>query len=386
MNAAAIQASGAGARPSVPRIDPRRPALQTPAGLRRIVLGSDEGERLTRGPATEAAVKPLRSAGPFAGCLLVVLHTDRGALDEHAREVIAAAALLARPDEAVVLIALGECRDDLAAAGVDRAEWLVVDARWQPGALAAWVAERCGELSPRHVLMPDAGANADLGRRIALRTGMATAAHVVEIAQHAARVRMAGGKDALAPCPTFMLLARQVARSALPFVGHGKSSQADPALVSPGGVEDLGVEDGNAQNIALEEADFILAAGNGVSDVALFNNVALALGAATAASRVAVDDGRFPRLKQVGATGRTVQARGYVAIGISGAVQHLQGIRECRHVIAVNTDVSAPIAQRAEFTVQADAQALLQALLVLARKDAPPATVTATTPSAAIAS
>jgi electron transfer flavoprotein alpha subunit len=82
---------------------------------------------------------------------------------------------------------------------------------------------------------------------------------------------------------------------------------------------------------------------------------------------VAVDDGRFPRSQQIGATGRTVQARGYLAMGISGAVQHLQGIRECRHVIAVNTDPAAPIAQRSELTVAEDVQNLMRALLTLVR-------------------
>ena len=74
--------------------------------------------------------------------------------------------------------------------------------------------------------------------------------------------------------------------------------------------------------------------------------------------------------QQIGATGRTVQARGYLAMGISGAVQHLQGIRECRHVIAVNTDRAAPMVQRAEFTVVEDVQALMREMLTLLRNEA----------------
>ena len=130
-------------------------------------------------------------------------------------------------------------------------------------------------------------------------------------------------------------------------------------------------------------ADFILAAGNGVTDVKLFLELAEALGAAVGASRVAVDDGRFARSQQIGATGRTVQARGYLAMGISGAVQHLQGIRECRHVLAVNTDVSAPMVQRAELTVVEDVQALMRELLALlqAERAAPPAVSSPPIPS-----
>jgi electron transfer flavoprotein alpha subunit len=351
----------------IKRIDPRRPAVFTAAGLRRIVLGSDDGERLGRIAHAAVEAKPLRSAGPFRACIVVIAHTERGALDEHAREAIAAAALLARADEAVRLLALGDCRDDLASTGVDDAEVLALGVAYRPHALAMWVQSRCGELQPRHVLLPDRGADADLGRRLAALAALHAAAEVVELSHEQVRVRAADGQDACAPLPPLMLLKRHAARAALPFVGHGRCEVAGASLQAEAGIEDLGLEPGDPQSVPLEEADFIVAAGNGVSDVALFNRLAQTLGAATGASRVAVDDGRFARSKQVGATGKTVQARGYLAIGISGAVQHLQGIKDCRHVIAINTDGAAPIAQRAELTVVDDAQPVMQALLGLAQ-------------------
>ncbi len=116
-------------------------------------------------------------------------------------------------------------------------------------------------------------------------------------------------------------------------------------------------------SIALEEADFIVGAGNGVSNVETLEALARTLGAAVGASRVAVDEGKFPRDKQIGATGKTVTASAYVAVGISGAVQHLQGIKDCRHVIAINRDAGAPIVKRADLTVIGDAEELMQALL-----------------------
>ncbi len=91
-------------RPDLRRIDPRRPARVTPQGLRRIVLGGTEGERTLRLPAHgHAATRRPRLAQPATGCLLVLTQADNGGLDEHARETIAAAALLARADEAVVV-------------------------------------------------------------------------------------------------------------------------------------------------------------------------------------------------------------------------------------------------------------------------------------------
>lgn len=359
------------------RVDPRRPALITAQGLRRIVLGGTEGERdLRLAGAAHATVRRPRLAQAVADCLLVVTHPDSGGIDEHAREAIAAAALLARADEAVVVIV--PCADpalqlDAAALGIDRLELLPVTDETPPYALAAAVAQRRQALRPRIVLMPDRGDDADLGRRLAAAQALSVAAGVVEIAEGRARVRDQGGLgrtggDATAELAQLdlLLVARHVARTELSFLGLGEQLLLPAPAVRPiAGVRDLGRMAGKAQQVALEEAEFILAAGNGVTDVALFHQLAQALGAAVGASRVAVDDGRFPRSQQIGATGRTVQARGYLALGISGAVQHLQGIRECRHVMAVNTDPAAPIAQRSELTVAEDVQQLMRALLTL---------------------
>jgi electron transfer flavoprotein alpha subunit len=363
----------------IPRIDPRRPATVTAQGLRRIVLGGTEGERDLRGSASaHATVRRPRLAQAVPACLLVVTHADAGSLDEHAREAIAAAALLAHADEAVVVLVPGAgeaLQLDAASFGIDRLECLPTGNGVGPEALAEAVAQRWQALKPRLMLVPDRGDDADLARRVAVRQALRVAAPVIEIAEGRARVRDQGAigrnsGDATAALDTLdlLLVARQVARTELPFLGLAEQlTLPSPATRPVPGLRDLGRVAGQAQQVALEEADFILAAGNGVTDVQLFHELAQALGAAVGASRVAVDDGRFPRSQQIGATGRTVQARGYLALGISGAVQHLQGIRECRHVMAVNTDPAAPIAQRSEFTVAEDVQNLMRALLALVR-------------------
>jgi len=352
----------------VKRVDPRRPAIVTPAGLRRIVLGSSEGERLTGAaqPRHGIVAKPVRSPGPFTQCTLVVAHAERGSLAEHARQVVAAAAILAAADCEVVVAVLGACHDDAAVLGIDR---LLVQgdfdpAAYQPEASVQWLLQLHREWRPTRCLLADRGADGELGRRFAVAAGLSLACSVVELAADRVRLRAAAGFDALGAPAALMLLARGTANATLPFVGLGQQAPA-PALPAPAatGVEDLGIETGDPQSLALEEADFILAAGNGVTDLPLFDALAQALGAATGASRVAVDDGRFPRAKQIGATGKTVSASTYLALGISGAVQHLQGIKDCRHVIAVNLDAAAPIARRAALTVVEDSGALMQALL-----------------------
>lgn len=356
----------------VRRIDPRRPAVTTPAGLRRIILGSSEGERLAAHAAHGPAVKPVRSSGPFARCTLVVTHAERGALTDGARQAIAAAAILASTNTEVVLAVLGPCGDDVAALGVDKL--LMLDSFdpsvYQASACVAWLQGLQATQAPAQWLFADNTADGQLGRRFAVATGMGLQCGVVELAADSLRVPANLQQDWLCPHTPVLLLAKGVASTKLPFVGLGLRAAAPALPATPDtGIEDLGLKAGNPQTLALEEADFILAAGNGVTDLSLFHALALEVGAAVGASRVAVDDGRFARAQQIGATGKTVSASGYLALGISGAVQHLQGIKDCRHVIAVNLDASAPIARRADLTVVEDSAALMHALLGLVRKE-----------------
>ncbi|HEY8904726.1 MAG TPA: electron transfer flavoprotein subunit alpha/FixB family protein, partial [Rhodoferax sp.] len=125
----------------VRRIDPRRPAILTPAGLRRIVLGSSGGERLTAQLSHAPVAKAVRSQGPFTRCTLVVTHAERGTLTDVARQAIAAAAILATPETEVIVAVLGACLDDAAALGIDRLLVLgSFDAsRYQPSACVRWL-------------------------------------------------------------------------------------------------------------------------------------------------------------------------------------------------------------------------------------------------------
>ena len=87
------------------------------------------------------------------------------------------------------------------------------------------------------------------------------------------------------------------------------------------------------------------------------------LGATEGASRVAVDDGFMARDRQVGATGTWVSARVYVAVGISGAIQHLQGIQSCDKVVAINLNPGCDMVKRADLSVIGDAGEILAALV-----------------------
>ncbi len=358
---------------TIKRIDPRRPFVVTPAGLRRITLGEVGSGAASQahwtGHAHHDAPKPIRSVEAAEHVLLVVGHPERGALDDHTRQTAAAAALLADARTEVVLLSFGELKDEVAELGIDKLIELPGFERraFAPEAELQALLACAAALAPRHVFVPDnATGDGDLGRRYAAALGASVAANVVEIdARHVGVYADAKRVFCTRSLPEVVLLAPNAVEPKLPFVGAARKLDAPFALGTgtARGYRDLGMEELDAAQVALEEADFIVSAGNGVTDIGAFEQLAGVFGAAIGASRVAVDNGHFTRDKQVGATGKTVEASLYIAFGISGAVQHLQGIKDCRHVIAVNLDASAPIAKRANLTVVGDAQATIAALI-----------------------
>lgn len=113
-----------------------------------------------------------------------------------------------------------------------------------------------------------------------------------------------------------------------------------------------------SDDVDLTEAERIVAGGRSLKSKENFDGVvrplAAALGATAGASRAAVDAGYAPHGDQVGQTGKTVNPQLYVALGISGAIQHLAGMRTSKVIVAVNTDAEAPIFEHATYGLVAD--------------------------------
>ena len=121
----------------------------------------------------------------------------------------------------------------------------------------------------------------------------------------------------------------------------------------------------DAGDVDITKAEFILSIGRGIEDtenIQQLSEVAEALGATLAVSRPLVDAGWMPSSLQVGQSGKSVSPKVYLALGISGAVQHIAGIRDAETIIAVNTDPRAPIFNVAQYGAVADLFAVVAAL------------------------
>ncbi|WP_016700762.1 electron transfer flavoprotein subunit alpha/FixB family protein [Actinoalloteichus spitiensis] len=298
--------------------------------------------------------------------LVLVDHVD-GAVKKSTLELLTAARRLGEPS-AVVVGAPGtsaKIRESLAGHGAAKVYVVESDAATdllvtpQVDALAL-LAERT---SPAAVLVSATAEGKEIAGRVALRTGSGWLVDVDDIAADGVATQSVFGGAYVVKSKvttgTPVITVRPGAIDAEAAEGAATEEAVEvPVAEASKPVRVTGREPVVAGDRPdLSEASVVVSGGRGVGSADSFSVVeelADALGGAVGASRAAVDSGYYPGQFQVGQTGKTVSPQLYVALGISGAIQHRAGMQTSKTIVAVNKDPEAPIFEIADFGVVGD--------------------------------
>lgn len=359
------------------RLNPaeRRRYVRAPSGRKRLATSGQTGD-LNAHSDREPTALPQRSVAGADGTLLVVPDMLDARLSDQDKDVLGAAhGLAAARDIAVAVLCLSDMPLDIdwSAFGADRLIEMQRPANYAPKWDIDAILAAIDHLSPRHILAPDCFPGiGHVLRRFAVASGRSIATHVKWIAEDTAHCTMADlHQDAAVDVADILLM-----ESGCGQLDQSVRYEAKPIAIRPpdavaGALTSRGELAIDRANLALEEADFIVSGGAGVKDWDTFHALAEALNATKGGTRVVCDEGLLPKSRQVGASGTLVDARCYLAMGIAGAPQHLQGVVNCEHVIAVNTDLHADMVKRAQLAIIADAQAIMPALITLLEAEQP---------------
>jgi electron transfer flavoprotein alpha subunit len=218
--------------------------------------------------------------------------------------------------------------------------------------------------APGVVLIGATATGKDLAPRVAVKTGGGLASDIIgyrmDGANFVAKRPVFAGKAfvevSFVAAPAFAT----VRPNTMPVDEPGAGAAEEAALAADLGAPKAQVVEviaGKSGKLDLTEADRIVSGGRGMKDRANFKileDLADVIGATVGASRAAVDAGYADQAQQVGQTGKVVNPTLYVACGISGAIQHLAGMRTSKVIVAINKDPEAPIFQVADYGLVAD--------------------------------
>jgi electron transfer flavoprotein alpha subunit len=302
--------------------------------------------------------------------ILVIAEQRDGILNRASWEAIAAAQALGGSLRLAVLGAdLDAVAAELATAAAD--EVLVVD---QP-ALASYTADGyvialaalAAQEGPALVLLPHTYQTRDFAPALAARLGRALVTDVTGVRKDGDRLvfsrpvfqgKLSADVVATGPAPLLATIQVGAYRADASKKGSASVRKADVSIDASAIRQKPEAPFKEAkQSVDLSQAERIVAVGRGIKaqeHLALAQQLAQAMGAEIAASRPICDSGWLPMDRQIGSSGQTVAPKLYVALGISGAIQHLVGMKGSRTIVAINKDAEAPIFEIADYGIVGD--------------------------------
>ena len=294
--------------------------------------------------------------------VLVLADHQDGALSQPTRSTVAAAAKLG---DVHVLIAGGATGAAAAAAAKlpSVAKVLTAEADIYANGLAEPMAALLVALAPgySHLLAPASAGGKNVMPRAAALLDVQILSDIAEVVDADTFVRPIYAGNALATVKSAdakkVITVRAASFDPVPAEGGSAPIEAAATAGDPGLSRFLGAEIVKSERPELTAARIVVSGGRAMGSAenfAIVERVADKLGAAIGASRAAVDAGYAPNDHQVGQTGKIVAPELYVAVGISGAIQHLAGMKDSKVIVAINKDEEAPIFQVADYGLVAD--------------------------------
>jgi len=314
--------------------------------------------------------------------ILVIAEQRQGRLNRATWEAIAAAQQLAAGQPVTVAVAgagVAPVAAELAAAQVQ--EVVTIDAPalepYTPDGLTAALAQAIAQLAPSMVVLPHTYQTRDFAPKLAARLDRALVTDVIAIKQgsEAPFVRpMFQGKLSAdvapqGPAPHVITTqigafrADQAARGAAAAPVRALAVTVDPASIRQ--TPEAPFQEAR-QAVDLSQAERIVSVGRGIKEqgkLPIAQQLADALHAELAASRPICDAGWLPMERQVGSSGQTVAPKLYLALGISGAIQHLVGMKGSQTIVAINKDPDAPIFEVASYGIVGDLFDIVPAMI-----------------------